>query len=69
MAGRPGVQVEGAHLGDVGAQVAVDAGTLDADEDAEIETSPGGVGRTTVDTVGVARNLGRKNDNQYRLLE
>ena len=34
------VEVQGAHLGDVNAEVAVHAGALDADEDAQIDRCP-----------------------------
>lgn len=40
---RPVVQVQGAHAGEVGAQVAVDAGALDADERTQVQAGPVGV--------------------------
>ena len=40
---RPVVQVQGAHAGQVCAQVAVDARALDADEGAQVQARPRGI--------------------------
>ena len=56
MDGGPGVQVEGAHLGNVCAQVPVDTRALDADEGAEVETGPGGGCHAAVCALIVARH-------------
>lgn len=53
----PGVQIHGAHEANVHPQVAMDARTLNADEDAQIGTRPAGTSLSTVSTLLVLWQL------------
>ena len=50
---RPRVQIDGFHLGDVDAQVSVDAGAADAKEDAEVPRRPSRALRVAVHAIFV----------------
>ena len=53
----PHIQDQGAHLGDVAAEVPVDARALDAHEDAEVDAGPVGVGHAAVGALRVALDV------------
>ncbi len=61
--GLPDVHRAGAHLGDVGADLAVEAGAADADEDAEVDRRPRRVARAAVGALAVLLELEHVEEN------
>ena len=54
---RPAVQVQGAHLGDMTAQLPVDPRAFNADQGAQVKAGPAGAAGAAVGACAVARQL------------
>ena len=55
--GCPRVQRSGFHLGNVSSETSMDARTIDADENAEIDDGPSRIGLTTIGAVSISGSL------------